>query len=145
MDPWIRQTRTYVHLSGKEQDNAILKAYGIEVQDNDVMMEARPKPCPRCNEPNDTMARFCWKCGMLLDTSVTEEMIRKGATKIEKEVFDSGVIDAFTMELINSIPVEERYIILGPLLEKIMKSPEKKERFLAKMERLNDKRNRRPL
>ncbi len=82
---------------------------------------------------------------MLLDTSVTEEMIRKGATKIEKEVFDSGVIDAFTMELINSIPVEERYIILGPLLEKIMKSPEKKERFLAKMERLNDKRNRRPL
>jgi integrase len=136
---WIlgsRQTRTYVHLSGKEQDNAILKAYGIEVQDNDAMTEARPKACPRCNEPNDTMARFCWKCGMLLDTAVTEEMIRRGATKIEKEVFDSGVIDAFTMELINSIPVEERYIILGPLLEKIMKSPEKRERFLDKIDKM---------
>ena len=89
------------------------------------------------------MARFCWKFGMLPDTAVTEEMIRQGATKIEKEVFDSGVIDAFTMELINSIPVEERYIILWPLLEKIMNSPDKRERFLGKMEVVNGERNRR--
>ncbi|WMT43656.1 MAG: hypothetical protein RE469_05450 [Cuniculiplasma divulgatum] len=26
-------TQTYVHLSGRDQDNAILKAYGIEVKD----------------------------------------------------------------------------------------------------------------
>ncbi len=101
-----------------------------EIKDNDTHAEARPKACPRCNEPNDTMVRFCWKCGMLLNTAGTEEMIRKGATKIEKQVFDSRFIDAFTMELINNIPVEERYIILGPMLEKIMNSPEKKERFL---------------
>jgi hypothetical protein len=41
------------------------------------------------------------------------------------------------MELINSIPVEERYIILGPLLEKIMNSPEKKERFLGKINNMD--------
>ena len=50
--------------------------------------------------------------------AVTEEMIRRGATKIEKEIFDSGVIDAFTMELINRITAEERYIIHVLLLEK---------------------------
>lgn len=33
---WIhdsRMTQTYVHLSGRDQDNAILKAYGIDVKD----------------------------------------------------------------------------------------------------------------
>ena len=49
---------------------------------------------------------------------MTEEMIRREATKIEKEIFDSGVIDSFTMELIKRIPAEERYIIPVPLLEK---------------------------
>jgi hypothetical protein len=76
---------------------------------------------------------------------VTEEMIRRGATKIEREVFDSVVIVAFTMELINSMSVEERSIILGPLLEKIMNSPEKRERFLGEMEAVNGERNKRLL
>ena len=141
---WVlgsRQTRTYVHLSGKEQDNAILKAYCIEVQDNDANVEARPRACPRCNEPNDAMTKFCWKCGMLLDKAVSEEMIRRGAMKIEKEVFDSGVIDAFTIELVNSIPVEERYIILGPLLERILNTPEKKAKLLDKINKIFGKAN----
>lgn len=72
-------------------------------------------------------------------------MIRRGATKIEREVFDSVVIVAFTMELINSMSVEERSIILGPLLEKIMNSPEKRERFLGEMEAVNGERNKRLL
>ncbi len=76
---------------------------------------------------------------------MTEEMIRRGATKIEREVFDSVVIVAFTMELINSMSVEERSIILGPLLEKIMNSPEKRERFLGEMEAVNGERNKRLL
>jgi hypothetical protein len=35
------------------------------------------------------MARFCWKCGILFDKTVTEDMIRRCATKIEKDVLDS--------------------------------------------------------
>jgi hypothetical protein len=41
------------------------------------------------------------------------------------------------MELINSIPVEKRYIILGPLLERIKGSPEKKARFLGDIKRIS--------
>lgn len=73
---------------------------------------------------------------MLLDVDVTEEMIRKRATKIEKEIFRSGVIYVFTMKLINSILVEERYIIWA-FDGKIMNSPKKRARFLDKMANQN--------
>ena len=49
--PGTKQMATYVHLSGKQTDKAILKAYGIEVQDNGTS-EPMPVKCPRCGEAN---------------------------------------------------------------------------------------------
>ncbi len=62
---WIhgsRQTATYVHLSGKQQDEAVLRAFGIEIEEKDD--EAKPKMCPRCESLNPSNAEYCRKCWM---------------------------------------------------------------------------------
>ncbi len=55
----------YVHLSGKDMDNAVLKMYGIQ-KDEELIDPMRPDQCPRCKELNPKNARFCFKCGMPL-------------------------------------------------------------------------------
>lgn len=86
---WIhgsRMTQTYVHLSDREQDKTILKAYGIEVQDDTPIESDRPLNCPSCNEPNDWIARFCWKCGMILDKPLSDRKLQEETKVIGEHV-----------------------------------------------------------
>ena len=55
----------YVHLSGKDIDNAILKMNGILIDDThtDGLKVGR---CPRCHEINPENGMFCYKCGLPL-------------------------------------------------------------------------------
>ena len=67
---WIhgsKQTQTYVHLGGKQQDIAILKAYCVNVEE-DSGSEATPKECPRCGDLNTYNAAICKKCWIPLTT-----------------------------------------------------------------------------
>ncbi len=55
----------YVHLSGKEIDDAILKMNGIKIDETHVdgLTVGR---CPRCKEINADRSLYCSKCGMPL-------------------------------------------------------------------------------
>jgi len=66
--PGSGMAKVYVHLSGRDQDAAILKAHGIELEETDADQTARPKQCPRCEAQNASNAKFCRKCGMPLET-----------------------------------------------------------------------------
>ncbi|MFB6075748.1 MAG: tyrosine-type recombinase/integrase [Candidatus Aenigmatarchaeota archaeon] len=64
---WVQgsdQPATYVHLSGKDVDNALLKMHGFK-PDNDENKETLT--CPRCNVENKSSAKFCTECGQPLD------------------------------------------------------------------------------
>ncbi|MGC8547252.1 MAG: tyrosine-type recombinase/integrase, partial [Thermoplasmata archaeon] len=83
---WIhgsRQTRTYVHLSLRDQDNAILKAYGIKVNEDQSIKEDRPKECPRCHTLNPSNARYCRNCWLPFDIKVALELEDKQEKTIE--------------------------------------------------------------
>lgn len=69
--------RTYVHLSGKQIDDALLKMYGI-VQKEDTMPQLTSIACPRCGQVNGPTSGFCSKCGMALrvDSAVDVEKKR---------------------------------------------------------------------
>lgn len=62
----------YVHLSGKDVDNTILKFYGINVEEKEL--ELKPKKCARCGTINDSSSKFCSNCGMPLDLKVAIEI-----------------------------------------------------------------------
>lgn len=129
---WVhgsRMTQTYVHLSGRDQDNAILKAYGIQVKDEKTIESQRPSLCPRCREPNDPKARFCWKCGMILDKSLTEGKLKEEAKQIEDTIMKSEVVDAPTKRIVETFPDEFKDLILETVLKQIVENPELKEKF----------------
>jgi integrase/ribosomal protein L40E len=73
---WVNDSRmasVYVHLSGKDVDEALLKAKGIEVSKEEKPKQV-VKVCPKCNEPNSYLAHFCKRCGSPLDVKASFEM-----------------------------------------------------------------------
>ncbi|HOW14328.1 site-specific integrase [Methanosarcina sp.] len=63
--PTSTQPATYVHLSGKNMDDAVLKMYGIKKAEDDPEL-LKPGVCPRCRELTAVNAKFCSKCGLPL-------------------------------------------------------------------------------
>ncbi len=69
----------YVHLSGKQVDDAILRMHGLVKEDRleDILKRAS---CPRCKEVNDVNNKFCTKCWLPLTQQAaieSEERKRK--------------------------------------------------------------------
>jgi len=57
--------RTYIHMSGKQVDDALLKIHGI-VKDEDTMPELTSAACERCGTVNGPTSKFCSRCGMAM-------------------------------------------------------------------------------
>jgi len=124
---WVhgsRQTRTYVHLSLRDQDNAILKAYGIKVPENETIQEDKPKECPRCHTLNPSDAQYCRNCWMPFDVKIALDMEEKEKKTIEA-LKRSDVVDPLVKKLIEDAPESAKIELLASLLEEISKDPEK--------------------
>jgi integrase len=63
----------YVHLSGRDVDDALLKMHGI-VTDEKKDVQMSPKKCTRCSLMNSPTTKFCSKCGMALDIKAALEI-----------------------------------------------------------------------
>jgi len=75
----------YVHLSGRDVDNALLKVYGIENHEQKQESVLKPKDCPRCGETNQETNKYCQKCGMPLDQNVVSEIMQRDADRNEAD------------------------------------------------------------
>lgn len=71
---WVigsQESRTYVHLSGRDLDDAVLKMHGKKTKEEQKkkieIKKKEPKPCPRCRTVNDHLANMCQVCGLGLD------------------------------------------------------------------------------
>ena len=64
-----KMSRTYIHLSGRDVDNAILKMHGLSSKGKMDSEEDRMQPadCQRCGTGNGSASKYCTKCGMILD------------------------------------------------------------------------------
>ncbi|HDI32141.1 MAG TPA: zinc-ribbon domain-containing protein, partial [Thermofilum sp.] len=73
---------TYVHLSGRDVDKAILSIYG-KVVDEREGEEVRVKTCPRCGKENPPDAEYCMRCRMVLDERAAVEAERRERELLE--------------------------------------------------------------
>jgi len=75
---------TYVHLSGRDVDDALLAVYGKKKFAENKQSQLTPLNCPRCKENNEYNNVFCKKCGWTLDkdTAVKLDEKRKDADQI---------------------------------------------------------------
>ena len=77
---WVQSSdmaSVYVHLSGRDVDNALLKMNGIEVDEEEEKRNGnivlKPIKCVRCENENPATNKFCQRCGMALDLRVVME------------------------------------------------------------------------
>jgi phage FluMu protein Com len=101
----------YVHLSGRDVDNALLKVYGIKKPEEQEESQLNPKKCPRCQEINQFTNVYCNRCGTPLDEFVRNQKIQ------------------------HDIEIEKTNKILDRLLE----DPQFREIFLCKLKIAEEK------
>ena len=74
---WIQGSKmpaTYVHMSGKNLDDAILQMNGLQKKEDEEETRLQPKICPRCNTINSHDTKYCNKCGGVVDLKEAMEM-----------------------------------------------------------------------
>ncbi len=63
---WVQSSdmaSVYVHLSGRDVDDALLALQGLKKPDTKTEELMKLRPCPRCQEKNSPIAKFCLRCG----------------------------------------------------------------------------------
>ena len=81
----------YTHLSGRDIDDAVLKANGMPTNHRKGS-EVQVKTCIKCHERNEITAKYCVKCGTPLNiTQITQienvDEVKKELTML-KEAFN---------------------------------------------------------
>ncbi len=105
--PNSNMAKKYVHLSGKDIDEAILEMHGIRIKDDSNGI-IRLDTCPRCSTQNTPDNQRCSQCGYILD----------GALLPQDAKTQQGVIDEMNAGLERIRKVEKKLdLIFGELLK----------------------------
>ena len=78
---WIQGSRMpamYVHISGKDLDEDILRINGMKENEKPIAFKPQARMCPRCKEINSPNALYCCKCAEIVDPTLALK------TKIEE-------------------------------------------------------------
>lgn len=96
----------YIHMSGKDTDDAILKANGIEIKKEIKENPLKPRECLRCHTKNPCTNSFCSQCGLPLNEEsamkiIESETNRKQADEImNKLIQDTEILELIKKKLI---------------------------------------------
>ncbi|MDE1874400.1 MAG: tyrosine-type recombinase/integrase [Candidatus Micrarchaeota archaeon] len=74
----------YTHLSGRDIDNAVLKANGIENRVYKSIQTPSVKKCVKCHEINEITSKYCLRCGTPLDLNEIRQI--ENSDQIRKEL-----------------------------------------------------------
>ena len=83
---WIQGSdisQVYVHLSGRDLDDAVLNVRGMKPKEEKLETTLAPKKCPRCGTINKSTGKFCIRCGLTLDLKVAMS-IKEASDGIDK-------------------------------------------------------------
>lgn len=92
----------YVHMSGRDVDDALLNLYGLKEKKPDEEHD-KPLRCARCSDINPPNSKFCSKCGMALDLKAVmeKEERMKTASSFLDESLEGKDLDKKLEEWVN--------------------------------------------
>lgn len=92
----------YVHMSGKDTDEAVLRANGIEVKKEDKPQQRlKPITCERCKIINEATNRFCKICGLTLSKEEANNILKGDLERQQADEIMNGLMkDPEVLELI---------------------------------------------
>jgi len=82
----------YIHMSGKDTDDAVLMANGIEIKKETRISVLTPAKCLRCGMINETTNKFCKSCGIPLTSEEAERIIKDDEEKIKTDELMNKVV-----------------------------------------------------
>ena len=130
---WVHgsdQTRTYVHLSMRDQDRAVLKGLGVQVEEEGTeLKDDRFKTCPRCHQETPGNSLYCVVCGLPMDVKTAVDYDEK-VKQIEDTIMNSSVIPPEMKEFINSFKPEDRDKAYTATLKWIEENAQREERLV---------------
>jgi hypothetical protein len=118
-----KMPQVYIHYFGTESSTSLLKAYGIEKDDNytDQLVTNLPKSCPNCGESNKKEAKFCMKCRMVLTYDSYSEVRSEDKQKIDKLENDMESLKEGMNKIFGLIQQNHMLVNLKPeVLERIV-------------------------
>jgi len=91
----------YIHLSGKDTDESILRINGIDVQKEKSKPRLEPKKCLKCNTINEATNICCKICGMPLSKEEAQRILKADIERSQAdEIMNKLVKDPEILELI---------------------------------------------
>ncbi|MDD5598183.1 MAG: tyrosine-type recombinase/integrase [Victivallaceae bacterium] len=98
----------YVHMSGKDTDEAILRANGIEAEKKPQKQLLKPIKCLRCGTLNETTNRFCKTCSLPLNEeemqlTLTDESKKMQVNEIMGRLFQDPEVLQFLARKLNPV------------------------------------------
>lgn len=72
--PGSNMAKTYIHLTGKDVEDALARAHGIEIGKVSTPRARLPLVCARCSTSNDPEGKFCVQCGGPLSLGGVEQV-----------------------------------------------------------------------
>jgi ribosomal protein L40E len=94
---WVQGSNmasTYVHLSGRDVDDALMRMHGMAPVEQDKKGTFSPIKCTRCNQLNPPTGKFCTQCGGILDIEAAmeiEERMKEADSKLSTLLDDEDV------------------------------------------------------
>jgi len=108
---WVQgsdMASVYVHLSGRDVDDALFRLNGLKVNEEVKEEEFKPLNCPRCKSRNSPDAKFCSNCGLCLDikTSLEIDVVREKADRLMNELVKNPTVLDSLLEGIENLKVQ---------------------------------------
>lgn len=98
----------YYHISGKNVDDALLKAHGLKPTEE----EAKPissRICPNCGEVNSILSHFCKKCNAFLDLSLAWKEKDEAVAKVLEELKKDEWFVKKVKKIIKELKLEKEF------------------------------------
>ena len=98
---WIQGSRMpamYVHISGKDLDEDILRINGLKPGEKPIAYKSQVRTCPRCQEINSHNALYCCKCAEIVDPTLAMK------SKMEESQKDATTIKSPFLEWLQNDP-----------------------------------------
>lgn len=93
--PGSDMAAVYVHLSGEDIDDSILRIHGIKSQTKDDGMTV--ERCPRCKDLIPEHSAYCRRCGLPLQDSVKQK-IENDEAEIDIEIIRAALLNPAILE-----------------------------------------------
>lgn len=102
---WVQgsdMAATYVHLSGRDVDNALLKLQGLVQTEETKSDKLNVRVCPRCKDHNSPVSKYCTKCGLPLDENliVKIEEAKEKSNNVMNKLMEDNEFKEFMLKKI---------------------------------------------